>query len=104
MSKFSGMIGFATSKEDSPGVWIDEISEKKYYGDILRNSRKIQSSNQVNSDITISNEVSIVADPYLKHNFHSIRYVSFMGTKWTVTDAREEFPRLLLTLGGVYNG
>jgi len=102
MPKFFGKIGFATLK-NSNGVWLEEIQEIPYYGDILRNNRYLQTANQVNDDISVSNEISIVADPYAKNNFHMIRYVEFMGTKWKVNTVNVQSPRLILTLGGVYN-
>lgn len=104
MAKFCGIIGFAVQSEIKPGVWSDEYTEKKFKGDLLKNKRTFNNSDSANGDIKISNIVSIIADPYATQNFQSIRYVKFMGTTWTVTDVEVERPRLLLTLGGVYNG
>lgn len=102
MPKIFGVIGFATLN-NSNGVWSEDIYESSYYMDLIRNSRYLQTTNQVNDDISVSNEISIVADPYAKNNFHMIRYVEFMGTKWKVTSVNVQQPRLILTLGGVYN-
>lgn len=104
MAKWYGKIGFAETVETSPGVWVEQITERNYYGDITRNTRRLQSTDQLNDNITISNEISIVADPYANQNFHSIRYVEFMGTRWKIDGAEVLYPRLILTLGGVYNG
>lgn len=106
MAKFCGMIGYAETKETPPdsGIWKEEITEHKHYGDLIRNSRRLQSSDKVNDDINISNELSIVANPYAMNNFHSMRYVEFMGAKWKITNVEVQYPRLILTLGGVYNG
>ena len=90
--------------ETEPGVWIEQIIERSYYGDIIRNIRNIQSSGGVNDDINIANEISILADPYANQNFHSMRYVEFMGTNWKITRVDVQFPRLILSMGGVYNG
>lgn len=103
MAKWSGKIGFEKTTETKPGVWVEEFTERSYYGDVIRNSRRLQTTDQVNDNITISNQLSIVADPYAYENFHSIRYATFMGTKWKITDIEVQYPRLLLTLGGVYN-
>ncbi len=104
MAKFFGVIGFNEETiETSPGVWEQQIVERQYYGDLLRNNRRLQSSGQLNDDIDISNEISIIADPYANTNFHSIRYVEFMGSKWKVSSVDVQFPRLVLTLGGLYN-
>ena len=86
-------------------VWDEVIEEKgPYYGDEIRNNRRLQSADQTNDNINISNEISIVADPYANQNFHSMRYVQYMGAKWKVSTATVQHPRLILTLGGLYNG
>ncbi len=105
MSRYSGMIGFASLNEIRPGVMEETISEvRRYKGDLIRNNRRLKSSDQVLDDIEVSNEISIVADPYASHNFHAIRFAEFMGSKWKVTSVTVQYPRLILTLGGVYNG
>lgn len=104
MAKFYGKIGYANTVETKPGVYEEQIVERSYYGDLIRNTRRLQSADQVNDDINISNEISIVADPYATNNFHTMRYAVFMGTKWKVSNVEVSYPRLILTLGGVYNG
>lgn len=103
MAKFSGIIGFSYTKETAPDVWEEEIVEKKYLGDVTRNFSQRKSSSNLNDDIDISNAISIVADPYANQNLHAIRYVVFMGVKWKVTNIEVQYPRLLLSIGGVYN-
>ena len=103
MAKWFGKIGYATTAETAPGVWEESITVRDYYGDIIRNSRRLQSGDKVNDDLNISNQLSIVSDPYANENFHAMRYAEFMGAKWKVTDVEVQYPRLLLTLGGVYN-
>lgn len=98
------MIGYAVTKETAPGVWTEEIAEQSYYGDLTRNMRRLQDSGDLNDDINVANEISIVADPYANANFHSMRYVAFMGAKWKISKVEVQYPRLILTLGGVYNG
>ena len=104
MARFYGVIGYATTSETKPGVWTEQIVERNYAGELRRNTRRLQTTDQLNDNVTISNEISIVADPYAYQNFHSMRYVKFMGTAWKITyvDASQR-PRLILTLGGVYN-
>jgi hypothetical protein len=104
MAKFFGKIGFAETVETAPGsgVWIEQITERDYYGDLGRNTRRLQSSEGLNDDINISNELSIVSDPFARENFHSMRYVEFMGAKWKVSTVEVQYPRLILTLGGLY--
>lgn len=102
MAKFYGAIGFNETRETTPGVWTEEIVERNYYGDLIRNTRRLQSSEYLNDDINVSNEISIVADPYATQNFHSMRYVAFMGAKWKISNVDVQYPRLILTLGGLY--
>lgn len=104
MAKWFGKIGFAEQVETAPGVYVNKITEREYYGDVIRNARRLQTTDQVNDDINISNEISIVADPYAMNNFHSIRWVEWMGTKWKATNVDVQYPRLTLSLGGVWNG
>lgn len=104
MNKFYGKIGYAISEETVPGVWVEQIVERSYYGDVIRNIRRLQSSENLNDDINVSNEISIVADAFANQNFHSMRYVEYMGTKWKVSSIEVKYPRLILSIGGVYNG
>ena len=104
MAKFYGSVGYAVSEETVPGVWEERIVEYSYYGDVIRNNRKLQSSNQLNDNIIVSNEISILSDPFANENFQFIRYVTFMGSKWKVQSVDVQFPRLVLTLSEVYNG
>ena len=104
MAKFYGAIGYAVTEETTPGIWAESITERMYYGDLTRNTRRLQSAEQLNDNINVANEISIVADPFANENFHSMRYVEFMGAKWKVTSVEVQYPRLILTVGGVYNG
>lgn len=104
MAKWYGKIGFAETVQTKPGVWKEQITEKEYFGDLTRNTRRLQSSSQINDDINIANEISIVSDPFANQNFHSMRYIEFMGAKWKISSVEVQYPRLILTVGGVYNG
>lgn len=106
MAKFFGVVGYDEGTvETTPGVWTANIVEKQYYGDVTRNTRKLQENQQsVNNDLSVNNSISIVADAYANEHFFAIRYVSWAGTLWTVSDVEVQSPRLLLRLGGVYNG
>lgn len=104
MAKFYGKIGYSEMRETRPGVWEEVITERNYYEDLVRNIRRLQSSSQVNDDLNIANEISIVADPYANKNFHAMRYVEFMGTRWKINNVDVQYPRLILSIGGVYNG
>lgn len=104
MAKYYGSVGYEDTVESTPGIFKEEIISRDYYGDILQNNRKLENSGEINDSINVSNQISIVADPYAMQNFWRIRYTTFMGQKWKVKDVKVEFPRLILTLGGLYNG
>lgn len=101
--KYYGNVGYANSVETSPGVWKDKIVTRPYYGDILRNTRRLQTGEYLNDDISVGNSISIIADAYAYENFFSIRFVEWMGVKWKVDTVEVQRPRLILSLGGVYN-
>ena len=104
MTKWFGVIGYAETVETTPGVWEEKIVKREYFGDVTRNTRRLQTTDQVNDNIDISNTISVLADPYAYQNFHAIRYAEFMGAKWKVSSVDVQHPRLNLSLGGVYNG
>ena len=105
MAKFYGPIGYVTdTKEIRPGVFEEVITERNYYGDVVRNNRRLQTADKVNDDIDISNEISILADAFAYSNFHNMRYIRFMGAKWKISSVDVQRPRLVLSIGGLYNG
>lgn len=107
MAKYYGCIGYRETVETSPGIWEESIrDDRKYYGDVTRNYVRNTFSNNItttNKSPECNNVISILADPYAYENFHNIVYAEFMGTKWTVNNVEVQTPRLILTLGGVYN-
>lgn len=104
MAKFYGVVGYAESRTTAPGVWKDFIVEFPYYGDVIRNTRQLQEGENLNQDLSVNNSISIVSDAYADAHFFAIRYIEWMGKLWTVSDVEVQSPRLLLRLGGVYNG
>lgn len=104
--KYSGIIGFIKTVEDPPesGVWKEETTERHYYGNVLKLRKRFDNAGKVNDDLTIGNQISIIADAYLNQNLAAIKYCQFMGAWWKIVDVEVERPRLILTLGGVYNG
>lgn len=103
MAKFYGIIGYAEQVETRPGVWIEQIVERPYYGDLIRNTTIAQSQGGVNTNLNISNGISIIADLYANQNTQYMRYVEFMGAKWQITNIEVQYPRIILTVGGIYN-
>jgi hypothetical protein len=105
MAKFHGAVGYAVDPvETKPGIWVEQMVEHKYFGDVLRNTRQLEETGKVNKDISVGNSISIVADAYANDHFFAIRYVEWAGALWGVDDVEVQSPRLLLRLGGVYNG
>lgn len=104
MAKFYGKIGYIETKETSPGVWTEVSTERDYFGDVINRSSRWQSSqDKQNDDLQITNQISIVADPYALNNFSSMRYIEWMGDLWKINSVSVEYPRLTLEIGGVYN-
>ena len=102
MTKSYGKIGYAEQVETAPSVWEEQTNESQYYGDVVRNVRKLEPSGEVNDNINVSMEISIVADPYAIQNFHTMRYIEFMGSLWKIYNVEVNYPRLILTIGGLY--
>lgn len=104
MAKYYGVIGFGETAEVTPGEWRDVVTERPYYGDVIRNIRRSSGGDRINPNIIVSNQISVVADAYANETFAAIRYISWMGNLWHVSEVEVEQPRLILTLGGVYEG
>jgi hypothetical protein len=104
MAKFSDIVGFATLVDSGNGIITNQIIEKTYVGDLIRDAKRWQSTSQVNDDLVLSNRISIIADDFALTNIQAVKYVVLNGTKWKVTSIEFVSPRLILTCGGVYNG
>lgn len=104
MSRFYGAVGYAKTVNTAPGVFEEVEEEMIYYGDVLRNARRLESGENLNDQLVVNNSISIVADAHALNHFFEIRYVVWEGTKWKVTNVEVQRPRLILTLGKVYNG
>lgn len=104
MGKCCVKVGYAIPEEYIPGRWRNKMVEHEYYGETLRDSYDIQSSDKVNDDLRLSMSFSLVADPFALQHCGAIRYIEFMGTLWKVTRIEPKYPRIILSAGGVYNG
>lgn len=100
--KWYDEIGFREEVEEEPGVWVPTITTRNFYGDILKNSWREQQGTKINADLSVSNTISVVADPYLLNNFQKIAYLKLFGAKWRVSSVEVNSPRLTLTLGDLY--
>jgi hypothetical protein len=104
MARFADVVGFAVQAETKPGYFDDVITEKQYFGDVRRAARQALTGDKLNDDFTLENTVEIVADTFANENILAIRYVKWAGVLWKVSNVEIQAPRLLLRLGGVYNG
>ena len=104
MGKWHGKIGYAETVETNPGIWEEQITERSYYGDVISNRWMRQDSSNINGNINISNRISVVADSFARENCSFMRYIEYAGTKWEISDVEIQYPRLILNIGGVYNG
>ena len=104
MAKFYGVIGYIEEIETRPGVWTPKVTERKYFGDVLRDSSGWSTqSDSTNDDLTINNQISVVADPFAYQNVRFMKYVEFMGAKWKIKNIEVKYPRVVLSIGGLYN-
>ena len=106
MAKFFGKIGLVWTQEEprDSGVWVEKSKEAECYGDVNRVVRRWDAGQKVNDDITVNNEISILADPFVMKNIPWIHYVIWNDIKWKVSSVEVQYPRLILSIGGVYNG
>ncbi|ADD80917.1 gp026 [Rhodococcus phage ReqiPepy6] len=107
MAKFCGVVGYANAVESplGSGIWVDQVVERKYYGDVVRTARSLREGENLHDDITVSNSISIVADAYARNHFINMLYVQWSGARWVVSNVDATSPpRLVLQLGGIYNG
>ncbi len=103
MAKWHGKIGFASTSETSPGVWSNTMTERTYSGDVLRSSRRWSAGESINDNLTVSNQISVISDTFAIDKFPLMRYIEFHGVLWNISDIEIDYPRLIITLGGVYN-
>ena len=105
MAKFHGLIGYYDgSVESKPGVWTDKIIEKPYFGEVIQRNNRWQSGEGANDNLVLNNTISIVCDTFAYENLQTMRYVKWTGESWKITNVEISRPRLILTLGGIYNG
>lgn len=107
MARFSGMIGFLyteeTDPENHPGVWNEVLRERRYYGDVLSNSRRWDQNGNLNDNLVINNRISVVADAFAKSHLGAMKYVRWLGDMWKITNVEIQYPRVILTIGGQYH-
>lgn len=108
MARFHGEIGFLRTveadPENHPGVWVEDLTKRNYYGDVLSNSRRWDQNGNLNDNLVINNRISIVADKFANANVGAMKYVKWQGLCWKITNVEIQYPRIILTIGGEYHG
>ena len=104
MAKYKGLIGFVSNEEIEPGIWEDVVTEKKHRGEILKNNQRFAVANTTSGELKITNQFSIVGTSYAFDHISDIRYLEWRGNRWVVDTVGIEYPRLVITIGGLYNG
>lgn len=107
MARFSGTVGFLRTLEtdpiNHPGVYKEVLDERRYYGDVISNSRRWDQNGNLNENLAISNRISIVADRFAREHLGTMRFVRWLGDTWKILNAEIQYPRIILTLGGQYH-
>lgn len=104
MAKFYGVIGYVVQKESAPGVWEDVVTEKNYRGTIILNQQRWQGSDQVNDNLNLDNSISVISDEYANKNIGAMKYIVWGAVKWKIQSISINRPRIIIQIGGVYNG
>ena len=104
MARFSGLVGYTEQKETSPGVWKNVENPRKMVGDIISQSSVLRGGDQIHEDVSLNHRISVVGDAYAFDNYFNIRWVQVDGHKWQVTGVEVTRPRLIFSLGGMWNG
>ena len=103
--RVSGVIGYGEQTKIRPGVVEDVIIEKKFRGETVRPpSSGHDEGGKVNDDLKVGVTLSIVAGAYHSTHVHAIRYITWQGKRWKVANVDVAHPRLIMRLGGLYNG
>lgn len=104
MGKFFGTIGLVIMEQTAPGVYMPKTVTKSCYGEVLNVTKRWQgAAEQVNDNLNIDSRISILSNKFLTENLSHIRFVEWMGALWKVTSVELSYPRIILSIGGVYN-
>lgn len=107
--RFAGLVGYIETEETSPGIHLPVETTRKMRGDVL--SAKTQNSQDgrttetsLYKDIRLSHRFSLVGDAYSFKNYMYLKWIIVEGHKWEVSSVEIQSPRLLISIGGLYNG
>ena len=107
MARFYGKIGFEIEQQETePGIYEPaSMIEKPYFGTYVRNTRRWESSSEgINNDLKLNTQISILCDVYMTEHWPAIKYAQINGVNWKVDSIEIKRPRVLLMLGGEWNG
>ena len=103
MPKIHCEVGYETFEDTGLGDYEPVVTKRHYKGDLITVSKSFNQNEGINDDLRVSNRISLIADAYAYDHFFGIVYVYWAGQRWKVSNVTVERPRLILTLGGVYN-
>lgn len=104
MGKFFGKVGLVIMEQTAPGVYMPNTVTVSCYGEVLNVTKRWQgAAEQVNDNLNIDSRISILSNKFLTENLSHIRFVEWMGAPWKVTSVELSYPRIILSIGGVYN-
>ena len=104
MARYFGNVGYVEDVETAPSVYKHVVTERPYYGDEIVVKRRLDKGEGLNDNVEIGNQFSILADAYAYEHFFAIRYLTWMGQRWKVSNVTVQRPRLIMDIGGIWNG
>lgn len=104
MAKFAGLVGYVTQEETVPGVWSPVDNPRMMKGDVIRQVSNYQDDGKVNGNITLNHRVSLIGDAYAFGNYYNIKWIELDGYKWEISSVEISRPRIIVSLGGLWNG
>ena len=105
MSKYIGMIGFSWTEEQPGSIWKEHVVERPYAGDVMNaRIRNDTTPEKLNDEFRVNQDISIIADSFALKNYHHMKYATIRGVRWKITSISINYPRLTLSIGGLYNG
>lgn len=104
MARFSGLVGYVTEEETVPGVWGPVEKTRMMKGDVIHQVSRYDKGEKVNDDIVLNHRISLIGDSYSFGNYYNLKWVKMGTIKWKVTSIEIKRPRLIVSLGGVWNG
>ena len=90
------------TRETAEGVWLEEFVEIPTKGTIRNLYVRNDNGSSVNTNLRLTNEISILMDSKIQTYIQTLKYVVWKGSKWEVQSIGVNYPRLTINLGGLY--